>query len=399
MSPDFVPVLRPLDVFPFEWEGRPSLLLRDPLGYSQGFLVLPQELAPVLAHMDGQHSLRDLQVVATRVLGRLVMLEEIVSLVRKLESHGFLDGETFRRRKAEVEAHWKEAPVRLPACAGRSYPAEPAALRDFLANILGKASPASRKLPRALIAPHLDLSSAARAYAEAYGAFRLPPESRVILLGTGHQLERPYSLLTKDWETPLGRVPVDRTFIENLSQKVPELFPDEFAHRSEHSLEFQVLFLRYLNEEVRVVPFLFGPVEPYLASGTDPFEAQPLYKSLLEGLQSLWDEKTYLVLGIDFAHLGVRYGDRHPAGPAEGLQAVARDRALLESLFSGDYPRFLAQARATLPFPFKVCGLACLTFLARWLAGAPREGRIYYQEAVPFGPGSLVSVAAAGINF
>ncbi|QJA05495.1 AmmeMemoRadiSam system protein B [Thermosulfurimonas marina] len=396
MSPDFTPVLRPLDIFPFEWRGRPSLLLRDPLGYTENFLVLPQEVAPLLASMDGRHSLRDLQVVATRTLGRLVMLEEVASLVQKLEAHGFLDGETFKRRKAEVEAAWRKAPSRAPACAGRSYPAEPEALQKFLSGILEAASP-SRRSPRVLLAPHLDLSSAARTYAEAYRSLRLPQGARVILLGTGHQLERPFSLLTKDFETPLGRVPVDRALVQALARRVPELFPDEFAHRNEHSLEFQVLFLRYLFGEVPVVPFLFGPVEPYLASGLDPFEAEPRYQALLEGLRALWDENTYLVLGIDFAHLGLRYGDPQPAGPAEGLQAVARDRALLEALFSGDYGRFLAEARASLPF--KICGLSCLTFLARFLEGAPRQGEIYHQEAVPFGPGSLVSVAAAGIIF
>ncbi len=397
MNPDYCPVLRPLDIFPFEWQGRPSLLLRDPCGYTQGFLVLPQVLAPVLALMDGRHSLRDLQAAATRSLGRLVMLEEISELVQKLDSHGFLDGENFERIKARVEAEWR-ATVRRPSShAGQSYPRDPEALRNFLQGILAQASPEGLFSPRILIAPHLDISSGARTFAEAYGRLRLPKGARVLLFGTGHQLETPLSVLTKDMETPLGVIPTDREFIERLRQGVGELYPDEFAHRNEHSLEFQIIFLRYLAEDFTVVPFLLGPVETFLRRGEDPIEAQPLYKKLAETLWELWDERTYLVLGIDFAHLGWRYGDPNPAGEEEGLKARQMDRRLLETLFTGEYQAFLDLAKEALPF--KICGLSCLLLLARLLAGKKPRGEIYYQEAVPFGPGSLVSIAAAGLTF
>ncbi len=395
MSPEFTPVLRPLDLIPLEWQGRPSLILRDPLGYTEEFLVLPRPLAPLLALMDGRHSLRDLQVAATRTLGRLVMLEEIVSLVKKLEAHGFLEGETFRKRKERVEAEWHAARLRPPACAGRSYPAEGEALKTFLARILSRENPSPEKPPRVLIAPHLDLTSGARGFAAAYRALELPEGARVIIFGTGHQLTRPLSLLTKDFETPLGPVPVDRDFLKALMSRVSDCFPDDFAHRNEHSLEFQAIFLRYRFSDFRVVPILFGPMEGHLVSGRDPFEAEPLFREWVAALRELWDEKTYLVLGIDFAHLGLRYGDPQPAGETEGRRAIARDRLLLEALFSGDYRGFLEEARRSLPF--KVCGLSCLLFTAKLFEGQNLRGEIYFQEAVPFGPGSLVSIAAAGI--
>ncbi len=397
MSPDFTPVLRPLDLIPFEWQGRPSLILRDPLGYTQDFLVIPQPLAPLLALMDGRHNLRDLQVAATRSLGRLVMLEEIVSLVEKLESYGFLEGETFRKRKETVEAEWRAARVRPPACAGRSYPADRQSLEEFLARILSEEVPSPEGKPRVLIAPHLDLGSGARGFAAAYRALELPKGARVLLFGTGHQLAHPVSLLTKDFETPLGTVSVDRVFLEALESRISNCFPDDFAHRNEHSLEFQILFLRYRFSDFQVIPVLFGAMERYLAEGRDPFEAEPLYREWLAALRDLWDEKTYLVLGIDFAHLGLRYGDPRPAGETEGRRAIAQDRLLLEALFSGNYDRFLEEARRSLPF--KVCGLSCLLFTAKLFEGQNLRGQIYYQEAVPFGPGSLVSIAAAGLSF
>jgi len=395
MRPDFTPCLRPLDVVPVEWEGRPSLILRDPLGYSEEFLVVPRVLAPLLSLMDGRHDLRDLQAAATRTLGRLVMLEEVVSLVERLEACGFLEGETFERLREAAEASWRNASVRPPACAGRSYPAEPEALRKFLEGILAREVPSPRQAPRVLVAPHLDLSSGARGFAAAYRALSLPRGARVLLFGTGHHLAHPLSVLTKDMDTPLGVVPVDREAVDFLCRRVSRPFPDDFSHRNEHSLEFQALFLRYRFADFRVVPILFGPVEGYLSEGRDPFEAEPLYREWLSALRELWDERTYLVLGIDFAHLGLRYGDPFPAGEREGREALRRDRALLEALFSGDYPRFFLEARQSLPF--KICGLSVLLFTALMLSGLDLRGEIYHQEAVPFGPGSLVSIAAAGI--
>ncbi len=394
MSPAFTPRLRPLEVLPLNWQGRSSLLLRDPLGYSQETLVVPQVLGPVLALMDGHHDLRDLQAAATRVLGRLVLLEEIIHLVEKLDRSGFLEGENFERLRRAAEESWRREPVRPPACAGQAYPQDPESLRRFLDEILSSFTPQPRKPPRILIAPHLDLRSGARGFAAAYRALELPPGARVILLGTGHQLDAPLSLLLKDMDTPLGKVRVDRTLTSRLMEALP-VFPDHFAHRREHSLEFQTLFLRHLFSEFKVVPFLVGSMEPYLLRGEDPLEAQPLYRKWAEVLRKLWDERTYMILGIDFAHLGKRYGDAFFAGPQEGSRAVARDRQLMETLFRGDYRDFLEEARRSLSF--KICGLSSLILLRAFLEGYPFTGEIYYQEAVPFGPGSLVSILAAGI--
>lgn len=397
MTPDFRPILRPIEVIPLKWQGKPSLVLRDPLGYTENFLVLPQALAPILALMDGRHSLRDLQVAATRSFGRLVMLEEVAELVKKLDTYGFLDGEAFKRLKEEVERSWKALPARPPAHAGKAYPRDPEALRNFLDSILNQIQSQRSFSPRILVAPHLDISSGAKAYAAAYRNFDLPEKARIVLIGTGHQLEKPFSVLTKDLETPFGKISVDRDFLAGLLAKVPELYPDEFAHRHEHALEFQVIFLQYLFPGFSVIPILFGPLDLYLRDHRDPFEAIPELEKLCSVLREAWDERTYMVVGIDFAHLGVRYGDPYPAGEKEGAMAIATDRNLLEALFSGNYQRFLEEACRALPY--KVCGLSSLLFVANLVSGFNPQGEIYYQEAVPFGPGSLVSIAAAGLTF
>ena len=51
---DIRPKLRSLDVRPVAVSGRPALLLRDPLQLSEGSVVVPHEVAPLLALSDGK---------------------------------------------------------------------------------------------------------------------------------------------------------------------------------------------------------------------------------------------------------------------------------------------------------------------------------------------------------
>ena len=54
---NLTPKLRPIDAQPFVQNGQPALLLRDPLQLSGNYLVLPQELGPVLGLFDGTRDL------------------------------------------------------------------------------------------------------------------------------------------------------------------------------------------------------------------------------------------------------------------------------------------------------------------------------------------------------
>jgi len=55
------PLRRSLDLMPSPDEGHPGLLIRDPLGYSEGMLVCPPPLVPFLRFFDGAHEAADLE--------------------------------------------------------------------------------------------------------------------------------------------------------------------------------------------------------------------------------------------------------------------------------------------------------------------------------------------------
>ncbi len=394
MEATFKPLLRQIDVIPGEYQGIPVIFLRDPVGFIDEVIALPREIVFILAFMDGDHDLRDLQVEITRRTGQIVPLEEIQRLVEFLDEKGFLWSQRFEEFKERVYQKWFQQPYRLMAHANSAYPLEEERAKEFLEEILALVSLDKAQSPKILIAPHIDLRVGAKAYALAYKRFKLPPGARVIILGVGHYLDFPYSVLTKDILTPFGNLRIDKGGLLYLANsKRIELFPDHIAHKLEHSVEFQSLFLHYLNgDNIAVLPFLIGPYKIIKLN-------EDLVNNFLMALAELVDEKTYLVLGIDFCHLGYRYGDTFGVNEELKRKALGTDKALLESAFEGKKEEvekiILSEEK------MKICGSSCLFLLAKLIQflGVKGQGEIFYQDFLPFGEGSGVSVVSAGYFF
>lgn len=107
----------------------------------------------------------------------------------------------------------------------------------------------------ALVVPHAGYVYSGPVAAHAYkeladdGLF-----DTAVILGPNHTgYGSPVSLWAdEDWETPLGKVRVDRELAHDLLAGVIEV--DETAHIYEHSIEVQLPWLQYLYGEVRIVP-------------------------------------------------------------------------------------------------------------------------------------------------
>ena len=88
----------------------------------------------------------------------------------------------------------------------------------------------------------------------------------------------PFAATLKPYETPLGSAPVDRDFVEALGRRYGEsLLGSEGAHRVEHSIEFQMVMLRWALGERRpftVVPILASFLHEAVWTGGAP-EADP----------------------------------------------------------------------------------------------------------------------------
>ena len=146
--------------------------------------------------------------------------------------------------------------IRPPAVAGAFYPASPAALGAEVRRLLG---PRRDQRPAfGAIVPHAGYFYSGGVAGEVYS--RLEVAKRVVILCPNHTgLGASAALDPSDfWETPLGRVPVDRKLAGRFLDRCRSLQPDSSAHVREHSLEVQLPFLQVARPDVEIVPICLG---------------------------------------------------------------------------------------------------------------------------------------------
>jgi MEMO1 family protein len=403
---DTLPAIRTdIEILPARLEGRDLIVVRDPLGIAQQNAALSMEVAPYLRLFDGSSTIGDLQMVMIRENGgALVFRSDAERVVAELSRLGLLQTEQYREKKERIVREFAESPERPAALSGASYPQDVAALGDLLDRVLSLAPPPPGSLagpPCALAAPHIDLRVAERTYAAAYGGIRFAAPSAVLLLGTGHALgETRYSITEKTFSTPLGRAAADREAVARIRAAAARaLAADDFAHRSEHSLEFQLLFLQRLfpMERVPIVPVLCGQMEDLFETSISPLD-DPGIVSLVEAI-SAWlagpPGGKLAVAGVDLSHVGPKFGD---ARTGRSLEAEVRayDREILEALVAGDAAAlFRAGARAR--NRYRICGFSALwTLLAvlPGIRGTVLDHDVWHEEPTR----SAVSFAAVAFS-
>ena len=93
------------------------------------------------------------------------------------------------------------------------YPQDPVRLQSEVLELLGGVAPASKVMPKALIAPHAGYVYSGRVAGAAFAKLRANAQTiaRVVLIGPAHyvRLSGIAAPRVEAFETPLGRVPVD----------------------------------------------------------------------------------------------------------------------------------------------------------------------------------------------
>ncbi len=394
MSDPLPEVRHDIQFIPAQSHGRQVIAVRDQLGLSEGMVLLAPEALAILPLFDGQHTRRDMQHMLTRAGGgQLVTMEDVERIIAELDDLLLLQSERYLGLKAGIEAEWTGREVRPASNAGNAYPADPAELQAFLDEILQRAENAEppQQRPRALVAPHIDLRVGQAVYAHAYAPARNLEPKRVIVLGTGHMLEHPFSVSTKRYQTPLGTSPNDPEAAERLIAAGGEHAASDFVHRDEHSIEFQVLFVQHLfGTEVPVVPVLFGSLGEHLDRVERPADI-PAVAEFAKALQELADDHTLVVAGVDFSHVGPKFGHDHPATTYE-LKFRAHDQNLLEAIENGSAETLWAESKRVQD-RWHVCGLpvlACLLTALPDLKGEVQKYDVWYEAPTH----SAVSFAA-----
>jgi len=403
------PRLRHVEAFPVEHEGRSCVALRDPAGYTDSIVLLHGPLLEIVSLFDGEHTVAEIQAaVMRRHGGQLIERRQIEEIAEALDQQGFLDSPGFAERRASIDGGFLAAPTRRATHAGGAYAGEADELRTMIDGffappdgpgpIAGYRTEGSRV--RAVIAPHIDFHRGGPAYAWAYRdvAERCDADLFVIF-GTCHTgMAHPWALTRKDYESPLGAAQVDRDFVEALAARSrQDCFGSELAHRTEHSIEFQAVCLRYLyadRRDIRIVPVLASFAHEAMLAGRRP-EADPRVPRFLDALAdtiaaSGW--RVALVAGADLAHVGPRFGDPELVSVPELAQIEREDREMLEPVAAGNAPAFF-DAVARDGDRRRICGLSPIYALLKVLGGASGRVKRYGQWPDPQGVVSFASVS------
>ncbi|MFZ0704927.1 MAG: AmmeMemoRadiSam system protein B [Candidatus Korobacteraceae bacterium] len=150
--------------------------------------------------------------------------------------------------------------IRLPAVAGKFYPADSRELRSEVEAFTRPAESAPEaKIPAlGCVAPHAGYIYSGGVAGAVYSHLELP--ARYIILCPNHTGRgAPLAIMsTGAWRTPLGDVPVDEELASNLKARFSLLTEDAAAHRFEHALEVQLPFLQVLRPQFSFVPITVG---------------------------------------------------------------------------------------------------------------------------------------------
>ena len=404
------PKIRAVEAFPVEQQDQTLICLRDPSGLAPEPIMLGMGAYFIVTLFDGKMSLKDIQGAFAKRFGEVIALEKLEELVAALDGAYFLDSPAFHERERRVREEFIASPERPAALAGLCYEKDPAKLRLELAAYFdppegpGRAPTARKSAPLAgLIAPHIDPRRGAAAYAHAYYELMAhdPPEL-VVILGTSHYGAGPelFSATRKNYATPLGVVETDCGFIDRLAARYQgDLFADEILHRGEHSIEFQALFLAYAfgARGYQVAPILVSSFHELIASGVMPARDRRV-GSFIAALRAELDadgRRVLILAGVDFAHVGRKFGDEFGADRAVAERVQREDLGLIENIKRGDPEGFFADIVKDRDAR-RICGLAPMYTQLELLRG--RSARLL-KYGIAMEPQSESAVSFASLAF
>jgi AmmeMemoRadiSam system protein B len=406
------PKLRPLSGRRLAHEGQDYVVLEDPLGVFADPVLIPMAgYQCVVRHFDGQTPLLEIQARILRETGQLVTSAELQGLVDQLDRAMVLEGPTF----AAFQEDYRNERTRPAAHAGRAYAGTERALRAqlgcFFADGRGSGPPRDDESGEALVArlrgilsPHIDFQRGGPVYTWSYKELVEQSDADTfVILGVAHQYCRHrFALTRKDFETPLGLARTDRTYVDRIAALAGDhLFEDELSHRTEHSIEFQVVFLQYLlggRRNFSIVPILVGSFHDLVEANIDPIATEEVrrFVDALRAAESASGRKVAYIGGIDLSHVGREFGDPDLLDTATLDRVRGFDSRLLERAAAGDPAGWFGIA-AAVNNRWRVCGLAATYTMLH--AMGPAQGRLLkYDQAVDAAGTCCVSFASLAFD-
>jgi AmmeMemoRadiSam system protein B len=405
MAKPLAPLRRDLDFFPSPDRSQPGLVIQDRNRFSPHQLIVPPFLVQVLDLFDGQNTALDLRAALNRLTGELDNEATATHLESTLSQAGFLEDDTFATLREARLIEWRAADVLPHSHSGPlNYPDDPAALQSqFDSWFHAVPKPGAAPL-RAIASPHASPGAARRSYVHAYAALaqslskEQAADKTFVILGTSHYGEMDCLGTTrKDFDTPIGRAPVNQQLLAELRRDGGGgVLDEDYFFSLEHSVEFQVVFLQYLyGPDVKILPLLCGSFARSIYLGGPPEKSDDVrrYLDALRSLETRHGNSLVWVLGVDMAHIGKRYDDPAPATANAGamLDVERKDRARIDALNAGDTGLFWSQVQENRD-PIKWCGSSPFYTFLRAMPAA--RGALLDYEHWQIDPESVVTYGA-----
>ena len=263
--------------------------------------------------------------------------------------------------------------IRLPAVAGRFYPAEAEILNKQISGFVSGTSEKMRAL--GCVVPHAGYVYSGHVAGAVYASIEIP--RKCILLGPRHfPRGEPLAILTQgSFATPLGEAQIDTELAAALAREYPRLREDAVAHAQEHSLEVQIPFLQCLAKDFQFVPVVLA---------TDRYGALEDLGRAVAKVIAAANEPVLLIASTDMNH----YED----------DAVTRvkDARAIERILALDSRGLFDTVRGE---GISMCGYAATTamLVAMRELGATEARLVRYATSADAGAGREQVVGYAGI--
>lgn len=404
------PKLRHVDAYAVQHGGQRFICLRDATHLTQQVLPVSPAAVAILRCLDGKHSLRDIQAEFCRVTQQVLPLEQLQSFIAKLDEALLLVSPRFQAYQENVLRTFRESPIREPSHAGTAYPATSEQIaRLFDKHFESPKGPGQddgrrHKTPVAIVSPHIDLRRGGPGFAWAYQQLAHGPKvDTFVILGVAHSgAKHRFAGTKKAFQTPLGIAKNDETFMDALAGKLQfDLYEDEFAHRSEHSIEFQVVYLQHVIGDrypFQIAPILVGSFHDLLDGGQQPIHDPEVaaFASALRETIAESGKRIVVIAGVDLAHVGGRFGDEFTVNEGVRQQIEADDREMLKILEACDAPKFFRMIHEEQDAR-RVCGFAALYTMISSL-NVKKGKLLYYDQNFEKDTNSVVSFASMSFS-
>lgn len=392
------PSVRRIEAAPVEVDGQRMVSLNDPDRLADQNLMVSLPAFFLMTLMDGSRSVGCICDEFFSQFRQRVSAEEVNGLVSRLDEALLLDNDRSRSARDSIREEFFSRPDRAAVFAGKSYPEDEAELGRMVDEMLSRPCPGDAGRVRAIVVPHIDFSVGADMMAAGWRRAFATGAELYVILGVGHTLSADFfACIDKDFTTPLGPMRVDRGFMEALEKNFGEpVYGQAEAHRNEHSIEFQSLFMARAGGArpgLRAAPVLLSfpemvwDVDHPLFNGdrVDRF-IDAIGKTVAED-----GRRAVYVASVDFSHVGARFGDSESLTEADLGRIEKDDRELLSAIAEGDAEGFMKTIRAKNEAN-RVCGFPALYALMRLLG--PVEGELVeYRQNLEGGMETVVSFA------